>query len=196
MMPIAPATLSSAFAHDGKAFRRLVRLAAALAVIVLAGGSGIARSQENNKAGAAAVQPKAELFVRAIRDYQESGAMKPLVMQFQVRYRNPYAAEVTLVWGLNKFALAPANMPPGTTLTYNRSHMNTPMKREGDLFTVDYEVAENTRLDYAFIITKTAKGETVEHWRAPARVSRITQQRSRSTAPMRSSTSRRTRFTT
>jgi hypothetical protein len=104
-----------------------------------------------------------ELYTKAIIPSRTANVTMPTI-QFQVRRRDTMASEIVLVWGLNKWAAAPDNLPPGTYLTYNRSHMNTPMKRQGDLFVFDYEVPENTRLDYFFITTRNAAGEKVEIW--------------------------------
>jgi hypothetical protein len=104
-----------------------------------------------------------DLSTKAIVPPHGDIANKPMI-QFQVRRHDPAAGEIVLVWGLNNWSIAPLNLPPGTFLTYNRTHMNTPMKRQGDLFVFDYVVPVNTRLDYAFITTRTAAGQDVNIW--------------------------------
>ena len=93
-----------------------------------------------------------------------SKSEKPII-RFQVLYRNPAASEVRIVWGLQNFTRVPVNLPSETFLTEKGSHMNTPMKRVGDDFVFEFEVEENTRLDYAFTVTRTTAGENVELWK-------------------------------
>ena len=87
-------------------------------------------------------------------------------LHVQVRYRNPKAGQVVLVWGLNNFSEILPRLPPETYLTYNDSHMNTPMTRNGDTFVVDFDVYKLTRFHYAFSIERTADGAAANIWRA------------------------------
>ena len=97
------------------------------------------------------------LLIREMRRIKAS-------IQVQIRYRNPRAGEVQCVWGLNDFTLVPTQLPPGSFLTYNDSHVNTPMQRDGEVFVAEFEVPANTKFDYAFTITRTSLGEAVQIW--------------------------------
>ncbi|MBX3438399.1 MAG: hypothetical protein KF861_12985, partial [Planctomycetaceae bacterium] len=103
-----------------------------------------------------------ELHTQAIIPTEGSGE-KPRI-RFRLRYRNPQASEVVAVWGLNKFQKKATDPPAGTFLTYNDSHMNTPLRKEGDVFVMEYETDADTRLDYAFTITRNAAGKEVQQW--------------------------------
>ena len=83
----------------------------------------------------------------------------------QVRYRNPQAGQVVLVWGLKNFSEIPTRLPPGTYLTYNNSHINTPMTRSGDTFVVDFDVYKPSLFHYAFLIERSADGAPAKIWR-------------------------------
>ena len=49
-------------------------------------------------------------------------------------------------------------------MTFNNSHINTPMTRMGDEFIFKFEVEDDTRFDYGFTITRTAAGKRVDIW--------------------------------
>jgi hypothetical protein len=106
----------------------------------------------------------AELRTKAVAPVNPSDPADQGVIQVQIRYRHSRAGEVQCVWGLNDFTLVPKQLPPGSFLTYNDSHVNTPMQRDEDVFAVDFEVPANTKLDYAFMITRTRAGQAVRIW--------------------------------
>jgi hypothetical protein len=128
-------------------------------------GRGAAEAAQQTTVGSSRAREWAKLRTRALLPPQTSGETKLAIIQFQVQYHNPAASEVNLIWGLNEFRLVPTNLPPGTFLTLNDSHMNTPMKLENGVFSMEFEVEENTRFDCAFTITRTATGDAVEIWR-------------------------------
>jgi phosphoglycerol transferase MdoB-like AlkP superfamily enzyme len=85
----------------------------------------------------------------------------------QVRFREPAASEVRIVWGLDDFRRKPPTLPPDTFLTYSDSHMNTTMRDEDGVFVIEFEldVQDQTRLDFAFTLTKSRAGKTADLWR-------------------------------
>jgi hypothetical protein len=87
-------------------------------------------------------------------------AQEPLVAQ-EIRYRLPLADEVTFLWGVNGWEMAPeAWWPPGTTVA--NQVMSSPMLvAEGD-FVVTLHVPPGTTIDYGFLVTKTSEGEMIE----------------------------------
>ena len=106
-----------------------------------------------------------ELHTRAVQPSGPAADQEQSYIEVEVRYRNPAASEMRLVWGLDQFTRRPAHLPPDTFLTFNDSHLNTPMQRDGDVFVTRFEVEPNARLDYAFTVTRTADGEAVELWK-------------------------------
>ena len=110
-----------------------------------------------------------ELHAKAVKSSNPAGTAEQAIIEVEVRYRNPAASEVLLVWGIDQFTRVPANLPPETFLTYNDSHINTPMRLEGDVFVARFEVEPNVRVDYAFTVTRTSDGEAVEFWKGANR---------------------------
>jgi hypothetical protein len=83
----------------------------------------------------------------------------PLVTQ-EIRYHAQGAAEVWLVWGLDRWQVIPdAARPLGTVLKSGKMH--TSMVREGTAFTAIVQVPPGTELDFSFLITKTQEGKVV-----------------------------------
>lgn len=67
------------------------------------------------------------------------GEVEPSLVTQEFYYRMPYAGEVSLVWGMNGWNVAPEELrPPGTVVTDNLMH--TPMLREGDVFTAKIQI--------------------------------------------------------
>ncbi len=124
-------------------------------------------ASEANVGGSAAADADAwqNLHIVAHVPARYASVRQPSI-KFQIRFRNPTADEVTLMWGFNNWAPAEdiSKLPPGTTLKYFRTHCYTPMKKEGDAFVFDFEAADNTQLDYAFITTRIVDGQTIESW--------------------------------
>lgn len=80
----------------------------------------------------------------------------------EIRYRIPEAAEVYFVWGINGWKPAPEKTrPPHTTLTNDRV-MATLMTREDDYFVVRLRVPHGATIDYGFSITRTREGAAVD----------------------------------
>lgn len=94
-----------------------------------------------------------------------SNANKKTTIQVHIRFHDPQAREVVLVWGLDGFKPAPEKLPPNTFLTYNRSHMNTTMNYDGDVFALDLEIPNDTRFDYGFTVVRDANDKEVKIWR-------------------------------
>ena len=80
-----------------------------------------------------------------------------------IRYHAPGAGEVWLIWGLNGWKHAPQEIrPPGTVLKDNV--IQTPLAREGDVFSVVLQIPSKSLLDYGFYITKTDKDASTKLW--------------------------------
>ena len=105
---------------------------------------------------------RAQMDVQASHMNDGQSRAKPTVggeqAVVQVRYRDPSASQVVLVWGLNDFTSVPAKLPDETFLTYHGSHINTRMQRDGDVFVAELEVAANSKLEYGFTVTRTSVG--------------------------------------
>ena len=106
-----------------------------------------------------------ELHTRARQPSSPGADQEQDAIEVEVRYRNPIASDVLLVWGLDKFTRLPSRLPADTFLTYNGSHLNTPMQRDGEVFVAQLEVEAHARLDYAFKVKRTATGASVDLWR-------------------------------
>ena len=106
-----------------------------------------------------------KLHTKAILPPATAGESGQGVIQFQVRYHNPLASRVCLVWGVDKFTRIPPKLPAGSFLTLNDSHINTYMKRDGNDFVFDFELDENRQLDYAFNVIDDSDGNNVNLWR-------------------------------
>jgi hypothetical protein len=92
----------------------------------------------------------------------------PLVAR-EIRYHNPDASEVALVWGVYGWQTVPESLrPPGTIVQDGaRSEvMRTPMERQGDVFVVRVQVPSGAPIDFIFNITRTRGGVGVDAWDA------------------------------
>jgi hypothetical protein len=84
----------------------------------------------------------------------------PLVTQ-TIRYHAPGAAEVWLEWGFEDWHPIPeTTRPTGTVLKDGR--MCTALGRKGSTFATTIQAPPGTMLDFAFRITKTDKGTTLD----------------------------------
>jgi hypothetical protein len=81
----------------------------------------------------------------------------------EIRYRLPGASQVSLVWGINKWAIVPKKLQPAGTMIVDKV-MHTPMVRRGDVFRVRVRVPANTTLNYGFLTTKSRSGADVKIW--------------------------------
>ena len=107
------------------------------------------------------------LSTRAIVPSGPGADARQAVIEIEVRYRNPGASDVLLVWGLDNFTRVPACLPSETFLTHNGSHLNTPMQRDGNVFVARFDVEPDTRLDFAFTIRRTSAGNVSVSGRGP-----------------------------
>ena len=82
----------------------------------------------------------------------------------EIRYHMPDAGDVFLVWGINGWKLVSLETrPPGTEV--KDRIMYTPMIRGGDnVFVAEIRAPSGATIDYAFQITKTRGGESVNLW--------------------------------
>jgi hypothetical protein len=93
--------------------------------------------------------------------FQES----PPSVTLEIRYQNPAAAKVYLVWGVNGWQpLSDEARPVGTEL--RNGNMFTPMLLEGDIFTIHLELPPGTTIDYGFLTTQDQEGNLVNIWEA------------------------------
>jgi len=91
--------------------------------------------------------------------------VKPETDTTQIRYIQPGATEVFLVWGVNGWQLLPnASQPRGTVV--RDGVMYTPMTRNEDIFSVAVTLISGTTLNYGFLTTRTANGSIVSSWEA------------------------------
>ena len=84
----------------------------------------------------------------------------------EIRYYNPKAESVTLVWGVDGWSqVAESLRPPDTTIENNV--MNTPMVRQGDTFLTKVNVPLAATIDHGFWVTELDDtGETTSSWQA------------------------------
>lgn len=81
----------------------------------------------------------------------------------EIRYHSREATEVYLVWGINNWSTQkPELRPPGTYIKGNM--MYTPMKYTDGVFVAKMNVEPNTKIDYAFWITKGAGKKGTNIW--------------------------------
>lgn len=93
--------------------------------------------------------------------FQES----PQTVILEIRYQNPVAAKVDLVWGVNGWTLAPeGGRPTGTLVEENIMH--TPMLNEGGTFVARLQVVPGTVVDFGFLTTRDSRGNEVKIWEA------------------------------
>lgn len=82
----------------------------------------------------------------------------------EIRYRMPEAEEVFLMWGVDGWKSLPAaERPKGTSVAEN-GVMSTPMRKQGDVFTVTLRVPGGTNIDYGFWIEKKRDGAKAGLW--------------------------------
>jgi hypothetical protein len=89
----------------------------------------------------------------------------PPLVTLEIRYHMPEAGEVFLIWGINRWTVAPEENRPAGTVVKDRV-MYTPMAREGDTFVAQMQVPPGTTVDYGFLITKTHDGAPIYVWEA------------------------------
>lgn len=85
-----------------------------------------------------------------------------VLLEQEIHY---YAAAeaVFLVWGVNGWNPLPDSLqPPGTFVKNNAMH--TPMERSGENFVIRLTAPENSVIDFGFLITRDAQGQTVSIW--------------------------------
>ena len=81
----------------------------------------------------------------------------------EIKYQNPVAGQVELVWGLNGWSLAPEEeRPTGTVVEGDVLH--TPMLKEEGIFVTRLQVAPGSVVDFGFLTTKDSQGEAVDVW--------------------------------
>ena len=86
-------------------------------------------------------------------------------VNLDIQYTSPASGEVSLVWGLNGWSLAPeGGRPTGTVAEGNVMH--TPMLKEEGVFVARLQVAPGSLVDFGFLTTKDGQGEMVEVWEA------------------------------
>jgi hypothetical protein len=79
----------------------------------------------------------------------------------EIRYHAPEAGEVSLVWGINGWAVVPEGMrPAGTTL--KKAMMHTPMQRNGNVFAAKVLVPAGAIVNYGFLTTKDSNGKPIK----------------------------------
>lgn len=81
----------------------------------------------------------------------------------EIRYTNPAASEVMLVWGINGWqSTSLEGQPEGTVV--NKGVMNTPMTLENGVFVVRIKLPAWAEVDYGFLTTKDQNGDPVQAW--------------------------------
>ena len=89
----------------------------------------------------------------------------PQTSILEIRYQNPAAGQVALVWGVNGWQSLPEeSRPTGTEL--RNGNMYTPMTLEGDWFVIRIPLPAWTSVDYGFLTTQDKEGNTVNIWEA------------------------------
>ncbi|MBK8901210.1 MAG: ABC transporter permease [Anaerolineaceae bacterium] len=92
----------------------------------------------------------------------EQAEAGPTVTQ-TIYYHLPEAAAVNLVWGVNDWQrLSPSSQVIETAVQDNL--MVTPMRREGDNFTVALQLPQAAQLDYVFQVTESQQQAPVNVW--------------------------------
>jgi hypothetical protein len=85
------------------------------------------------------------------------------LVKLEIRYELPAAGEVSFIWGVNGWSPVPEDLrPPGTVI--RKEVMSTPMVRQDGRFVVTIEVQKEAKVDYGFLLTKTAGGAFIEVW--------------------------------
>ena len=81
----------------------------------------------------------------------------------EIRYHQPDAGEVFLVWGINGWAQVPEGQRPAGTMLHE-AIMHTPMALAGNTFVLKVRVPAGASIEYIFHITKKSNGADVEVW--------------------------------
>jgi hypothetical protein len=83
----------------------------------------------------------------------------------EIRYQMAEAGEVSLVWGINGWGLAPEDIRPAGTVVED-AVMKTPMTKTGEGFVVTLEIPPGATIDFGFLITSNRNGAVVNTWEA------------------------------
>ena len=85
------------------------------------------------------------------------------LVELEIRYQLAAAGEVLFVWGVNGWLPVSEDIRPlGTVM--RKQVMSTPMALKEEWFTVTIRAERGTKVDYGFLVTKTAGGAFVEVW--------------------------------
>jgi lipoteichoic acid synthase len=91
------------------------------------------------------------------------GFSRNVLVTQEIRYVMPEAAEVFLVWGINGWNRIPTDLRPTGTLIRGMA-MYSPMKNEGNAFSVRLRVPRGVKISYGFLITRTRTGIGSDIW--------------------------------
>jgi hypothetical protein len=81
----------------------------------------------------------------------------------EIRYYQPGAKEVFLMWGINGWRVPPeSDLPAGSIVKKGKTL--TPLQRDREAFTTKMKVPLGTMLDYGFLVTRTSDGRVTEVW--------------------------------
>lgn len=98
-----------------------------------------------------------------VRFRKADDALKGVRATQEIRYPQPGAREVFLMWGVNGWRMLPeSDLPRGTIVKDGK--MLTPLLRDREVFTVKIQVPIGTTLDYGFLVTRTHDGKATEVW--------------------------------
>jgi hypothetical protein len=92
-----------------------------------------------------------------------SRAAEVSLVSHKIRYQNPEAGEVVLVWGINGWDILPEKIRPKKTAVEG-ALMYTRTVREGDDFTFDLNVPPDAVIDFCFLITRKRAGAAIQVW--------------------------------
>jgi hypothetical protein len=87
----------------------------------------------------------------------------PQTFTLEIRYENPAAGQVALVWGVNGWQSLPDASRPADTELRN-GIMYTPMTGEGESFTIRIQLPAWTTVDFGFLTTQDKEGNPVNIW--------------------------------
>lgn len=102
---------------------------------------------------------------KAVHANNEEAQETPQTFILEIRYQNPAAGQVALVWGVNGWQSLPEESRPAGTELRNGT-MYTPMTLEGDRFVIRIPLPAWTTVDYGFLTTQDKDGNTVNTWEA------------------------------
>ncbi len=102
-------------------------------------------------------------ILAVLTDTGRCASTQDSLVELEIRYQLPAAGEVLFVWGVNGWLPVSEDIrPPGTVM--RKEVMSTPMTRNEEWFTVTIRVERGAKVDYGFLVTKTAGGAPVEVW--------------------------------